>query len=86
MKIIKKLPRKSTCYLGYLEDQLQETIDDILICDAETLDFCDTISPKEYSACLLLSKEDKKELKRFLLMYANRIKQRIVEKTKGIKR
>jgi hypothetical protein len=81
MKVIKKLPKNVRT--DYLEDNLQEIIFDILDRDEE---YCNSGDEgidayDEITSASLLSKSDMQELHRFVLMYANRIKQRALEKT-----
>jgi hypothetical protein len=74
MKVIKKLPNGAKPYI--VESALQNVIYDIVDSDPETAEICNGSNER-------LSKEDKKELHTFILMYANRIKQRIVSTTRG---
>jgi hypothetical protein len=74
MKVIKKLPKGTKPYI--VEDAIQNIIFDVIDTDPEISEAYDSKNER-------LSKEDKKELHTFLLMYANRIKQRIVSSSKG---
>jgi hypothetical protein len=78
MKVIKKLNKDTTMRVV---DEMQMSIYCILDDDEETCQLMENYR----NVSDRLSKEDKKEIGYFLLMYANRVKRRMIEKSKGIK-